>query len=69
MSLSLPMRAKTLAEPAAFKVSQRHHAIMIGLLQDQDNWALAQICADHVQPSKRDYLERAGEAARQDGTL
>ncbi len=69
MSLSLPMRAKTLAEPAAFKVSQRHHAIMIGLLREQDNWALAQICADHVQPSKRDYLERAGEAARQNGAL
>jgi DNA-binding GntR family transcriptional regulator len=64
MSLSLPMRAKTLAEPAAFETSQRHHRIMIGLLREQDNWALAQICADHVQPSKRDHLERAGGAAR-----
>jgi DNA-binding GntR family transcriptional regulator len=63
MNLSLPMRAKTLAEPEAFKVSQRHHAIMIELLQENDKWALAQICADHVQPSKRDYLKRADEQA------
>jgi DNA-binding GntR family transcriptional regulator len=62
MSLSLPIRAKTLAEPVAFRVSQRHHAIMINLLQEQDPWALAQICADHVQPSKRDYLEHADPA-------
>jgi DNA-binding GntR family transcriptional regulator len=63
MNLTLPMRAKTLAEPEAFKISQRHHAIMIELLQENDKWALAQICADHVQPSKRDYLQLADAAA------
>ena len=63
MNLTLPMRAKTLAEPEAFKISQRHHAIMIELLQENDNWALAQICAAHVQPSKRDYLKAADAAA------
>jgi DNA-binding GntR family transcriptional regulator len=57
MNLTLPMRAKTLAEPEAFNISQRHHAIMIELLQENDNWGLAQICAHHVQPSKRDYLK------------
>ena len=64
MRLSLPMRAKTLAEPAAFQMSRQHHGIMIGLLRERDNWALAQICTDHVQPSKRDYLERTGDATR-----
>ncbi len=64
MNLSLPMRAKTLAEPAAFAVSQRQHAIMIGLLRDQDRWALAQLCADHLQPSKEAYLARIGGVAQ-----
>ncbi len=64
MNLSLPMRAKTLAEPAAFQVSQRQHAIMITLLREQDRWALAQLCVDHLQPSKEAYLARI-EAAQQ----
>lgn len=58
MGLSLPMRATTLADPSAFAVSLRQHAIMIELLQDTDSWALAQLCVEHVQPSKQDYLGR-----------
>jgi DNA-binding GntR family transcriptional regulator len=58
MALSLPMRATTLADPASFAVSLRQHAVMIALLQDDDNWALAQLCVQHVQPSKQDYLAR-----------
>jgi DNA-binding GntR family transcriptional regulator len=58
MALSLPMRATTLADPASFAVSLRQHAVMIALLQDDDSWALAQLCVEHIQPSKRDYLER-----------
>ena len=58
MGLSLPMRATTLADPAAFAVSLRQHAAMIALLQDTDHWALAQLCVEHVQPSKQDYLAR-----------
>jgi DNA-binding GntR family transcriptional regulator len=59
MALSLPVRATTLADPAALAVSLRQHAMMISLLQDTDNWALAQLCVEHVQPSKQDYLARA----------
>jgi DNA-binding GntR family transcriptional regulator len=58
MGLSLPMRATTLADTAAFAVSLRQHGMMIALLQDTDNWALAQLCVEHVQPSKQDYLAR-----------
>jgi DNA-binding GntR family transcriptional regulator len=58
MALSLPMRAATLADPAAFAVSLRQHGVMIALLQDADSWALAQLCVEHVQPSKQDYLKR-----------
>ncbi len=58
MGLSLPMRAKTLANAESFAVSHRQHDAMIALLGETDRWALAQLCADHVQPSKRAYLER-----------
>jgi AcrR family transcriptional regulator len=42
------------------------------LLRDTDNWALAQLCVEHVWPSKYDYLQRAPadgvpEAARSSG--
>ena len=62
MNLSLPMRAKSLADPEAFRVSERQHCIMIELLGDMDRWALAQLCVDHVQPSKQAYLARIGRA-------
>ena len=62
MNLSLPMRAKSLADPEAFRVSERQHCIMIELLGDRDRWALAQLCVDHVQPSKQAYLTRIAPA-------
>jgi DNA-binding GntR family transcriptional regulator len=58
MGLSLPMRAKTLADVESFALSHRQHQAMIALLSETDRWALAQLCADHVQPSKRAYLDR-----------
>ncbi len=58
MALSLPMRATTLGDAGAFATSLKQHEVMIALLQDTDNWALAQLCVEHVQPSKQDYLAR-----------
>ncbi|WP_431284677.1 GntR family transcriptional regulator [Humitalea sp. 24SJ18S-53] len=58
MRLSLPMRAKTLADADSLRVSHGQHGLMIELLQGRDNWLLAQLCVDHLQPSKRDYLAR-----------
>ena len=57
MALSLPVRAKTLADAASFQNSLRHHETMIRMLRGTDNWALAQLCVEHVWPSKHEYLE------------
>jgi DNA-binding GntR family transcriptional regulator len=58
MQLSLPVRAKTMADPQKLKVSVRHHSMMIELLKGADNWALAQLCVEHLQPAKNHYLEQ-----------
>ncbi|MFG1190935.1 GntR family transcriptional regulator [Xanthobacter sp.] len=64
MGYTLPMRAKNLADHAGLQLSRRQHDIMIELLQGTDSWALAQLCVDHMQYSKADYLARtAGTAA------
>jgi DNA-binding GntR family transcriptional regulator len=63
MFLSLPVRAKTLADRDALHTSREHHRMMIELLRGRDSWVLAQLCVDHIQPSKTDYLARVGTAA------
>lgn len=57
MSLSLPVRAKTMVERAMIEKSCQDHDLMISMLQGNNNWILAQLCIDHLQPSKRRYLE------------
>jgi len=65
MRLSLPVRAKSLADMERLQVSREHHRLMIELMGKRDNWVLAQLCVDHLQPSKLDYMARvAGEAER-----
>ncbi|TPQ35995.1 transcriptional regulator [Bradyrhizobium guangdongense] len=65
MNLTLPMRAKNLADREGLAQSRRQHDMMIDLLKGRDSWALAQLCVDHMQFSKSDYLARiAGEARR-----
>jgi DNA-binding GntR family transcriptional regulator len=62
MNLTLPMRAKNLADQHGLAQSRRQHDLMIELLKGRDSWALAQLCVDHMQFSKEDYLARiAGE--------
>lgn len=58
MNLSLPMRAKNLADAEGLALSIRQHEVMIELLGERDRWALAQLCVDHMQASKADYLAR-----------
>ncbi len=67
MNLSLPMRAKSLADKQAFRNSERQHGIMIELLGESDRWALAQLCVDHVQPSKQAYLAAIGDREERAG--
>jgi DNA-binding GntR family transcriptional regulator len=56
MRLSLPVRANSMADKASLRVSHEHHRLMIEMLKGRDNWVLAQLCVDHLQPSKRNYL-------------
>jgi DNA-binding GntR family transcriptional regulator len=58
MNLTLPMRAKNLADSEGLALSRRQHELMIELLKGRDGWALAQLCVDHMQYSKADYLDR-----------
>ena len=39
-------------------LSRRQHELMIQPLKGRDSWALAQLCFDHMQYSKSDYLGR-----------
>jgi DNA-binding GntR family transcriptional regulator len=63
MNLTLPMRAKNLADREGLALSRRQHEIMIELLRGRDNWALAQLCVEHMQYSKADYLSRIADDA------
>jgi DNA-binding GntR family transcriptional regulator len=60
MNLTLPMRAKNLADRQGLAQSRRQHEFMIDLMRGRDNWALAQLCVEHMQYSKSDYLGRVG---------
>lgn len=51
------------ADRAKLELSRSQHRTMIDLLEGSDRWALAQLCVDHLQPSRRDYLERIGAGA------
>jgi DNA-binding GntR family transcriptional regulator len=61
MNLTLPMRAKNLADREGLALSRRQHELMIELLKGRDSWALAQLCVDHMQFSKSDYLARIAD--------
>lgn len=62
MGLTLPMRAKNLADRDGLDLSRRQHDLMIELLRGRDNWALAQLCIAHMEPSKTDYLDRVASS-------
>ena len=58
MRLSLPVRANSMANRDSLLISHEHHRLMIDMLRGDDNWVLAQLCVDHLQPSKKRYLNR-----------
>ena len=58
MGLTLPMRAKNLADSDGLRVSIQQHDMMISLLRGNDSWALSQLCVTHMHSSKADYLAR-----------
>jgi len=58
MRFSLPVRANSMSDRAALDIAHSQHALMIEMLKGRDNWVLAQLCVDHLQPSKKRYIER-----------
>ena len=58
MRLSLPVRANSMADRSLLDVSHSQHQLMIEMLKGRDQWLLAQLCVDHLQPSKVRYLDR-----------
>jgi DNA-binding GntR family transcriptional regulator len=61
MDLTLPMRAKNLADAEGLALSLSQHDMMIDLLAGRDIWAFAQLSVDHMQTSKADYLSRVSQ--------
>ena len=61
MRLSLPVRANSLANKAQLEVSRQHHWFMIEAMTKGDNWVLAQLCVDHLQPSKLAYMRKGDD--------
>jgi DNA-binding GntR family transcriptional regulator len=57
MDLTYAIRGSAFGDPANLETSRRHHRIMLDLLSGTDSWALAQICVDHIQRTKTQYLE------------
>jgi len=56
MDLTYAIRAAGFFDPENLETSRRHHRIMLEMLRGRDSWALAQICVDHIQPTKTRYL-------------
>lgn len=67
MGLTLPMRAKNLADGDGLRLSLSQHEMMIDLLGGRDRWALSQLCVEHMQASKADYLRRIERSGVGDG--
>jgi len=56
MDLTYAIRGSAFGDPENLEMSRRHHRIMLDLLVRTDSWGLAQICVDHIQPTKTQYL-------------
>jgi hypothetical protein len=53
MNITLPMRAKNLADKEGLAQSRRQHELMIELLKGRDSWAFAQLCVDQCSTASR----------------
>jgi DNA-binding GntR family transcriptional regulator len=56
MRLSLPVRSIKTVDVEHARRSAHDHHMMIQALRGTDGWALAQLCVDHLQGAKNDYL-------------
>lgn len=62
MDLTYVIRTNTFSDPKALEASRRQHELMIEQLKGRDNWALAELCVQHLRPNKEKYLGRLREA-------
>ena len=60
MDLTYAVRGAAFANPNNLEKSRTQHRVMIQLLSGSDSWALAQICVDHIQITKDQYLAAIG---------
>jgi len=65
MDLTYAIRASAFFDPEHLEASRRQHAVMIRLLSERDSWALAQLCVDHIQPTKMQYLAQLEQRANE----
>ena len=65
MELTYAIRGAAFADPENLDKSREHHRIMLRLLSGTDSWALAQICVDHIQITKEQYLSALRESAEE----
>ena len=56
MDLTYAVRGAAFAKPENLDKSRTQHRVMIRLLSGTDSWALAQICVDHIQITRDQYL-------------
>src|ERR1700722_5895810 len=63
MELTYAIRGAAFADPENLDKWRDHHRIMLRLLSGTDSWALAQICVDHIQITKEQYLSALRESA------
>lgn len=55
MDLSYVIRANAFSQEHQ-AVARQEHLVMISLLRTRDSWSLSQLCVDHIQFSKEQYL-------------
>jgi DNA-binding GntR family transcriptional regulator len=65
MELTYAIRGAAFADPENLDKSREHHRIMLKLLSGTDSWALAQICVDHIQITKQQYLSALRESVEE----
>jgi DNA-binding GntR family transcriptional regulator len=56
MDMSYVIRANAFNTDHA-QVALKEHRLMLDLLKTTDSWALSQLCVDHIQYSKNQYLD------------
>ncbi len=68
MEMTYAVRGAAFAAPENLDKSRGRRRIMIQLLSGTNSWALAQICVDHIQLTKDQYLEeRSGKILSSSG--